>query len=144
MQEFRVMLNRKMLNRKNLALTFGALYIIVGILGLTSIEFISGKGGLLEANTAHHILHLASGVILLVCALQAPEKLLLSFKVVGLVFFSLATLGFVLISNGGMLFGIFRILGPLDHFLHGLLGIVLAAIGFTGNTSKKSLSDRGA
>ncbi len=102
---------------KKLAKIFGIVFIVVGLLGFFNNPVL----GLFEVNTAHNVVHLLLGVILLWGAKSNASKVL---KWVAIVYFVVALLGFFMASSGGMLLGFIDV-NAADNWLHLVLALVL-------------------
>ncbi|MEA2701363.1 MAG: hypothetical protein QOE22_72 [Candidatus Parcubacteria bacterium] len=118
---------------KTLAIVFGIVFVLVGILGFMG-SGIAGPMGVFQTNTLHDLVHLLFGLILLVVAFTAPAGSAKWLKILGIVYLVLAVLGFLLIPSGGLLLGIVLMNGN-DHWLHLVLGIVLVIAGMSGRKS---------
>jgi uncharacterized membrane protein HdeD (DUF308 family) len=112
---------------KTLALVFGVVFILVGILGFVPNPLV-GADALFATDALHNIVHILFGVILLVTAKKAPALWLL---ILGVVYLVLAVLGFLLVPDEGALLGLVHV-NTADHWLHVVLGVVLVAAGFFG------------
>lgn len=117
---------------KKLALLFGIILAVLGVLGFVSNPLI-GANGLFETNTLHNLVHLVIGLVLIVVAYSAPEKSAMWLKVAGVVFLLLVVLGFLMAPSGGMLLGL--TMNMADHWLHLVLGVVLLVAGFSAGKS---------
>lgn len=115
------------MSAKTLALVFGVIFVLVGLLGFVSNPLV-GSGALFDTNTAHNLVHLLIGLILLAVALWAPMQSALWLKILGVVYLLVALLGYV---TGSPILGLVEI-NDADNWLHILLGIVLLAAGFWG------------
>lgn len=113
------------LNAKTAAIVIGVVFLAVGILGFFPNPLISPTG-LFAVNTAHNIVHLASGLVLLAGAYTGLGAAL-ALKIVGVVYAIVAVLG--LVSGGNMLLGVIA-MNPADHWLHVALAVVILAAGF--------------
>ncbi|MEK7602062.1 MAG: DUF4383 domain-containing protein [Patescibacteria group bacterium] len=122
---------------KTLAIVFGIVFVLVGVLGFIP-NGIVGAMGIFETNTLHDLVHLLVGIILLAVAFTAPMKSALWLKILGAVYLVLAVLGFLMIPSGGMLLGLVQ-MNATDHLLHAVLGIVLIAAGAMGGGSKPAM-----
>lgn len=122
---------------KKLAILFGAVFVLVGVLGFIPNPIV-GAAGLFQTDALHNIVHLLIGVILLIVAVSAPAKSALWLKIFGVVYLLLVVLGFLLIPEGGMLLGLVT-MNTADHFLHLVLGIVLLAAAWWANSSSSSM-----
>lgn len=123
---------------KKLAVVFGIVFVLVGVLGFVSNPLV-GSMGLFQTNHLHDIVHLLVGVVLLIVAMSAPEKSGLWLKIFGVVYLLLAVLGFLLVPDGGMLLGLVT-MNMADHWLHVVLGVVLLAAGMWAGKSASSMS----
>lgn len=123
---------------KTLALVFGIVFVLVGLLGMFVPNPLVGPGALFDTNQAHDIVHLLFGIILLVVAFAAPMKSALWLKILGVIYLIVALAGFVMAPGGGMLFGLIEA-NDADHWLHILLGIVLLLAGFMGKGGAKNM-----
>jgi Domain of unknown function (DUF4383) len=104
----------------------------VGILGFFPNPLVSPTG-LFVVNTAHNIVHLASGAVLLAGAYSTLGASL-ALKIVGVVYALVATLG--LIMGGPMLLGLVA-MNTADHWLHVILAVVILAAGFLLELARK-------
>lgn len=113
------------LNAKTAAIVLGAVLVLVGILGFFPNPLVSPTG-FFVVNTAHNIVHLASGIVLLAGAYTALGASL-ALKVVGVVYGAIAVIG--LISGGNMVLGMIA-MNAADHWLHVVLSAVILGAGF--------------
>jgi hypothetical protein len=113
------------LNAKTAALVLGIVFLAGGILGFFPNPLLSPTG-LFAVNTAHNLVHLISGVVLLAGAYSALGASL-ALKIVGVVYALVAILG--LIVGGPMLLGLVAV-NAADHWLHVALAAVILAAGF--------------
>jgi zinc transporter ZupT len=112
---------------KTLAYVFGAVFIVVGLLGFVSNPIV-GANGFFMADTVHNIVHILLGAVLLFGAKSAPMTL----KVVAVIYLLVAILGFVM--GSGKLLGLVMVNGA-DNWLHLVLAIALFAGSMVGETS---------
>ncbi|MBV8799317.1 MAG: DUF4383 domain-containing protein [Alphaproteobacteria bacterium] len=115
------------LTARNVAFVLGVVFLIVGVLGFAPNPIV-GPTGFFVTNTMHNLVHIISGIFLLLGAYTAlgPSTAL---KIVGIVYALVAVLGFVMMKGGdGMMFGI--AMNMMDHWLHVILAIVILAAGF--------------
>lgn len=117
---------------KTLAMVFGIIFVLLGVLGFVPNPLISADG-LFVVNTMHNLIHLVTGLILLGVAFMAADKSGLWLKILGVVYLLLAVLGFVMMPSGGTLLG--ADMNMSDHWLHVVLGVVLVAAGFMAKDS---------
>jgi hypothetical protein len=113
------------LNAKTAATVLGIVFLAVGILGFFPNPLVSPTG-LFVVNTAHNLVHLIAGAVLLVGAYSALGSGL-ALKIVGVVYALVAILG--LVGGGNMLLGLIAV-NHADHWLHVALAVVLLAAGF--------------
>lgn len=115
---------------RTVALIFGIVYTLVGILGF--IPAIGGSFtqnetvllGIAPVNLVHNIVHLVIGLLGLSVA-GDTDRAIAYCKWVGLLLIALGVLGFFQ-ANG---FGIVP-LGPQDTWIHLISGAILAIVGF--------------
>jgi hypothetical protein len=118
---------------KRIAMVFGIVFLLVGVLGLItpggmSMEADPAPGHILEmfgVNLLHNIVHLAFGVWGLV-AMRSWAASKTYFQVAGVIYIVLAVLGFIVPTTFGLI-----PIGGNDIYLHAVLGLVMAGIGFT-------------
>jgi hypothetical protein len=114
---------------------FGAVYILVGLLGFAvtgGIGFVATQGGLLlgifEVNPLHNIAHLLIGAALLIAGLSTVSAAKATNTTIGAVYLLLGIVGFFIASTALNILA----LNTADHFLHLASAIVLlgVALGF--------------
>src|SRR5256886_14592668 len=118
---------------KTLGLLFGIVFLAVGILGF--VPGISAPGpegmpmllGIFMVNTAHSMVHIASGAVFLFASMAGAGAASLWFKLFGLVYAVVAVLGFM--PPNGMLLGLISN-NPADTWLHVVLAAAMLLIGF--------------
>jgi hypothetical protein len=118
---------------KRVAMLFGVVFILVGVLG-----FVTPGGmqmgdaanapkllGLFPVNVLHNLVHLLFGVwgILAARSFAGAQAYC---KLGGIIYLALACVAFVTPTTFGLI-----PIGGNDIWLHALLGIVLAGVGFT-------------
>lgn len=113
-----------MVDSRTACIVLGVVFVLVGLLGFIPNPLVS-EDGLFAVNPAHNIVHLASGLALLLGAF-ALDQSQMALKVVGIVYGLIAILG---LFSGDMLLGIIHINGA-DRGLHILLAIVLISAGW--------------
>jgi hypothetical protein len=112
---------------KKLAVIFGIVFVIVGILGFIGTPIV-GEEGYFVTDTIHDIVHLLVGVILLVVSTKGEGTSALWLKIFGAVYLLLFVNGLIMPDK---LLGFVTANGA-DTWLHLILGIVLLVAGFTG------------
>lgn len=121
---------------KTLAIVFGVVFVLVGILGWVPNPLV-GMGAIFETNHLHDVVHLVTGLVLLAVAFWAAGSSGLWLKIAGIVYLLIAVLGFLMMPNGGALLGV--TMNMSDHLLHVVLGVVLLVAGFAGKGAMKSM-----
>jgi hypothetical protein len=117
---------------KRIAMLFGAVFIVVGILGFTvpggmqmgDVANAPKLLGLFPVNLLHNVVHIAVGVWGLAAG-RAYASAVAYCKLLGFIYLALAALGFVIPAGFGLI-----PIGGNDIWLHCLLGVVLIAFGF--------------
>jgi len=125
---------------KRLAMLFGAVFIVVGVLGFTvpgGMQMGDPANaplllGLFPVNLVHNVVHIAVGVWGLVAG-RAYGSAVAYCKLLGFVYLALAALGFVVPTTFGLI-----PIGGNDIWLHCLLGVVLISIGFTAKEEESA------
>lgn len=111
---------------KKLAMIFGAVFVLVGILGFIPNPLVGAEGALFETDLMHNLVHLLFGVILLVVAMKNEAASALWLMILGIVYLVLAVLGFLMIPEEGELLGLVH-MNNADHWLH--IGLAVLLIG---------------
>ncbi len=126
--------------QRTAALVFGIVFLLVGILGFVPALTPGGALlGLFMVNGLHSIVHLLFGVFGIAAAFTGYSRLY--NKVGGVIYLVLAVVGFIALlgvsalAPNGMLLGLVMI-NMADNFLHLVLGLVLAYVGFAVNSSR--------
>ena len=130
------------------ATIFGAVYVVVGLLGFAvtaGIPFMSTDGGLLlgifEVNPLHNIAHLLIGAALLIAGIASARAAKIVNIVVGATYLLLGIVGFFLVGTALNILA----LNTFDHFLHLASAIVLLSVGLAAERGVRSeLSSRTA
>jgi hypothetical protein len=114
------------MNTKTAAILLGLVFLVVGILGYVSNPIVgSSAGAIFMTNNLHNIIHIASGVLLLLGAFTGLGSAL-ALRVVGVVYAIVAICGFVIKDD--MMFGI--AMNMNDRWLHVGLAVIILACGF--------------
>ncbi|EYT56471.1 hypothetical protein H490_0100955 [Leucobacter sp. UCD-THU] len=120
---------------------FGAVYLLVGILGFTvtsGVDFIATEGGLLlglfEVNPLHNVAHLLIGAALLIGGLAGVRAAKAVNGVVGAAYLLLGVVGFFIADTGANILA----LNTADHILH--LGSALILLGVSIGADKARLT----
>jgi hypothetical protein len=117
---------------KAAALLFGVVFLVAGILGYVPAATSNMNGmpmllGIFHVNAGHNIVHLASGIVFLLCGLSGAAASQLFFRLFGLVYALVAVLGFM--KPEGPLLG-FISNNVADTWLHVCLAAAMLVIGF--------------
>lgn len=122
---------------KRIAMLFGAVFLVVGVLGFTVAGGMNmGDAanppkllGLFPVNLLHNVVHLLFGVWGIAAA-RSFAGAQLYCKAGGVIYLLLAVCGLVIPTTFGLI-----PIGGNDVWLHALLGLVLAGVGFTAKES---------
>jgi hypothetical protein len=120
------------------SLVFGIGFLLVGVLGLVqggmSMEADPNLApkvlGMFAVNLLHNLVHLAFGAWGLAAA-RTHDASRSYCRIAGVIYLVLTVLGFVAPSGFGLV-----PLGGADTFLHLVLGLVLAGVGFTARDTR--------
>jgi hypothetical protein len=118
---------------KSAAILFGIVFLAVGILGfIPALAAPDANGmpmllGIFMVNGAHSIVHIASGIVFLLCGMAGAGPARLFFKIFGLVYAVVAILGFM--KGEGMLLGLISN-NVADTWLHVVLAAAMLFLGF--------------
>ncbi|MCU1547046.1 MAG: hypothetical protein JWP30_2146 [Homoserinimonas sp.] len=115
-----------------LAVIFGAVYLLVGLLGFTvtmDVGFFDTEGGLLlgifEVNNAHNIVHLLIGAALLIAGLRNVEAARKTNITVGAIYLLVGIIGLFITDSSANILA----LNAADHVLHLGTAIILLGVG---------------
>lgn len=118
------------------ATIFGAVYILVGLLGFfytQGVSFFATSGGLLlgifEVNPFHNVAHLLIGAALLIGGLSSVRAAKTINIVIGAAYLLLGIVGFFLVDTALNVLA----LNTFDHFLHLASALVLLGVGFAAD-----------
>ena len=125
------------------ATVFGAVYLLVGLLGFAftgGVGFVATQGGLIlgifEVNPLHNVAHLLIGAALLIAGLTRAAAAKAVNITVGAVYLLLGIVGFVLVGTGANILA----LNTPDHFLHLVSAIVLLGVGLGAERTVRATS----
>jgi Domain of unknown function (DUF4383) len=113
---------------KALGIIFGCAFLFGGMLAF--VPGVTKDGmylGFFMVNTAHNILHIASGTAFLIAAMFGERPTRLWFQVFGAFYAILAAMGFVV--GDGLIFGLIMN-SPFDSWGHAGLALAMLLIGF--------------
>jgi len=115
-----------------LGTVFGAVYILVGLLGFTvtnGVGFFATEGGLLlglfEVNIFHNVAHILIGAALLLAGLSNVKAARAVNSTIGFAYLALGFAGLLLVGSA---FNILA-LNAADNVLHFASAVVLLAVG---------------
>lgn len=117
---------------KKLAMLFGAVFLLVGILGFVpAFSPLHSDGnryllGLFMVGGVHNAIHLLSGIAALAAGMYSDKYAKLYFQVFGSVYALVTVVGFVQKTT---VLGIFDV-NTADNFLHLFLAVVILGVGF--------------
>ena len=111
-------------NADLLAIIFGLIFLVVGLLGFINNPIVS-ETGVFRVNDAHNVVHLVSGVIFLAgAAMRAP---VMTIRVMAVLYALLTIVGFAV--HDRLLFGAIE-MNVADRWLHLVIAAVLLLVGF--------------
>ena len=117
---------------KKLAILFGVVFLLVGVLGFvpalspTHSDGMHYLLGLFMVGGVHNIIHLLSGAAALAAGLMSEKYAQWYFRIFGSVYALVTVIGFIQKTT---VLGIFDV-NMADNFLHLVLAIVILGIGF--------------
>lgn len=118
---------------RRVALIFGIVFVLVGIVGCLTPGGLSMAAdpapghmlGMFGVNLLHNIVHILVGVWGIVAS-RSFNGAKMYMQIAGVVYVVLALLGFVAPTTFGLI-----PIGGADIYLHAVLGVIMAGIGFT-------------
>jgi hypothetical protein len=113
---------------KKLGMLMGGLFLTGGILAF--VPGVTRDGmyfGVFMVNTAHNIMHIASGTIFVIASMVGARPARLWFQLFGVFYGTLAVMGFVV--GDGLIFGLIMN-SPFDSWGHAALALMMLVIGF--------------
>jgi hypothetical protein len=118
------------------ALTFGAVFLLVGLAGFLVSGGHPAVGpdggallGLFQVNVLHNVVHAVIGAVLIAAGLRGDRAARRGNQAVGMLYLVLFAAGLFLVGTGLNLVA----LNPADNILHLVLGVVFAGVGFAGD-----------
>jgi hypothetical protein len=112
------------MNARIAGLVLGIVFILVGILGFVPNPIVSPTG-LFVVNTAHNLVHLVSGAVILAGVYSFGAGL--GLKIIGVVYALVAILGLAMDTD--MLLGAIAV-NMADDWLHVVLAVAILVAGF--------------
>ena len=126
-----------------LGVIFGAVYILIGILGFTvtsGVGFFSTDGGLLlgifEVNIFHNVAHLIIGAALLIAGLSNVRSAKTVNTVIGAAYLVLGLAGLFLIGSALNILA----LNAADNVLHFASAAILLAVGLGADKRARAVT----
>ena len=116
------------------AVLFGIAFIFGGVAGYGVLPDMIKDGllfGYFEVDAMHNLIHIATGVIAIMCATSATLSKMF-FILFGLIYAAVAGIGFY---YDGDMFGMMH-MNNADNFLHTAVAVFALLIGFNAKTSK--------
>jgi uncharacterized membrane protein len=107
------------------AIILGIILVIAGVIGFVPNPLANGSGAVFTVNAAHNLVHIVSGLFLLVGAYTGLGSAT-ALRILGIVYVVVAILGFL---SGDMILGVISN-SSADNWLHVVLAIVLLIAGF--------------
>jgi hypothetical protein len=125
---------------KTFAIVFGIIMLVIGALGFVPEANPNGLLlGLFHVNFAHNLIHLATGLISLICGFASEYASRQFFKIFGVIYGLVAILGFY--YGDRPIFGIIANNIP-DAFLHVVIAVIALYLGFGYQNSTIISHDR--
>jgi len=126
---------------KSAAYLFGIVFLAIGILGFvpsitTDVNGMPMLLGIFHVNTLHNVVHLASGVVALLCGMSGAGASRTYFRIFGVIYALVAILGFY--PDGTMILGMLSN-NPAVTWLHVAIAVVSLFLGF-GTSSETTAS----
>ena len=113
---------------KKIAIAFGIVFIVVGLVGFVSAVTPDGKLlGYFEVNAAHNVVHIATGIVAVIVGFASEKAARMFFQIFGVIYALVALLGFAM--GNQPLLGIVAN-NAADTWLHVLIAIVALYLGF--------------
>jgi hypothetical protein len=117
---------------KTAAVLFGIVFLAVGILGFvpgvtTNVDGMPMLLGIFHVNAAHNFVHLASGVVFLLCGIAGAGPSRTFFRIFGAIYALVAVLGFM--NPAGPLLGMISN-NVATTWLHVVLAAAMLFLGF--------------
>lgn len=108
---------------KKWAMVFGIVFVVIGLLGFIANPIV-GREGIFQTNALHDLVHIISGIVMLVVAMKSDKAASSVLVVFGIVYLLVTILGFLGISLG-------LNINPADNWLHLVLAVVFLVVGYT-------------
>ncbi len=132
---------------KRAALVFGAVFILIGILGFIPVVAPPSEEagwsllfGLFAVNAIHNWVHLLSGIVALIVGFRSEAASRMYFRVFGVIYALVALIG--IFVGRGFLLGMAH--NVPDIFLHVVIAAVALYLGFAGRPARELQGTRRA
>jgi uncharacterized membrane protein HdeD (DUF308 family) len=112
---------------KNSVLVLGIVFVLIGLLGFFNNPII----GLFSVNALHDLIHLVSGILAIIFAVNSEKSARVFSQVFGVVYALVAILGFAAPMFMAKLLNI----NTADNWLHVVLALVFLGLGFLTKTA---------
>ena len=113
---------------KKLAVVFGVILLVVGVLGFVPALAPDGKLlSLFLVDPLHNIVHLVTGALGLYAGMASSKTAKMYFQIFGVVYALVAVLGFMV--GDGKILGVL-VVNAFDNYLHVLIAVVALYAGF--------------
>jgi hypothetical protein len=113
---------------KKIAIIFGSLFVLTGILGFVPAATPDGHlFGLFHVNAFHNMVHLITGAIAIAVGLMSDRAAIYYFRTFGIVYGLVAIMGFM--RPNEMILGMAH--NMADAWLHALVAVVSLMLGFS-------------
>jgi len=126
------------MNTRTVSWLFGVIFVAVGIIGFTPNGLV-GYDALFATNAVHNLVHLSTGIVILVGIIKYKGYEGIMLKSVGVAYVAVTILGFL--TSGNMMLGMVHI-NEADRWLHLGLAIVILGAGFLPANSKPRITVR--
>jgi len=126
---------------RKIAIGFGAILLIVGILGF--VPGVTDNGlllGIFEVNMVHNLIHIVSGAAALLAGMATERAARIFFQVFGVLYGLVAVMG--LFTGEEPLLGIVAV-NHADHILHAAIALFSLIVGFAFSTQRWKLPKSG-
>jgi hypothetical protein len=118
----------KTMSLKRIAVIFGVIFVVVGVLGWVPPLNPGGKLlGIFDVNVAHNVVHLATGIIAIIVGMMSDKASKTFFQIFGVIYALVAVLGFFM--GNQPLLGIVSN-NAADSVLHVVIAVVALYLGF--------------
>jgi hypothetical protein len=113
---------------KKIAVAFGVIFVVVGVLGYVPAFVTDGRLlGLFEVNNLHNLVHLVTGIIAIVVGVSSERASRMFFRIFGVIYALVALLG--IYSGNEPVLGLIAN-NYADVGLHAVIAVVALYLGF--------------